>query len=140
MHDDQAKILNPEAFQDEACDLAVLLQCFSIDEDVIKVYAHYAFSNEIPEDIIHHCLEGGWAIGESKEHNKGLKQSPAGPEGSLSLISLLDMHIVVAPPDVQFSEVPCTLEVIDELGNKGEGVAVLHSHGIKNPVVLNWSE
>ncbi|KAG5351689.1 hypothetical protein C0989_005244 [Termitomyces sp. Mn162] len=121
-------------FQDKVCDLAVLFQHFSVDEDVIEVYAHHVFGNKFLEDIVHHCLKGGWAIGESKEHNERFKQSPVGLEGNLPLISLLDAHVVVAPPDIQFGEVPCTPEVVDELRDEGEGVAVLHSHGIENPV------
>ncbi|KAG5336756.1 hypothetical protein C0989_011889 [Termitomyces sp. Mn162] len=141
VQDDQTKILNPglfklallqfevelvlsEAFQDKASDPMVLLQHFSVDEDVIKVYTHYALHNEVPEDVIHHGLKGGRAVGESKEHNKQLEQSPVGLEGSLPFVSFLDMHVVVAPLDVQFSEVSYTLEVVDELGDEGEGVAV----------------
>ncbi|KAG5353135.1 hypothetical protein C0989_009979 [Termitomyces sp. Mn162] len=100
-------------------------------------YTHYALCNEVPEDVIHHCLEGGWAVGESEEHNKRFKQSPVGLEGSLLFIFLLDMHIVVAPPDVQFSEVLHAPEVIDELRDEREGVVVLHHHGIENPIVLD---
>ncbi|KAG5349479.1 hypothetical protein C0989_003549, partial [Termitomyces sp. Mn162] len=90
---------------------------FGIDEDVIKVHAHYALCYEVLEDVIHHGLEGGRAIGEPKEHNKQLKQSLIGPEDGLPLISFLDAHIVVTPLDAQFSEVLCTPEVVDELGD-----------------------
>ncbi|KAG5338578.1 hypothetical protein C0989_006974 [Termitomyces sp. Mn162] len=148
MQDNQAKILNPglfklallqfeielvlaEAFQDEH---------FSIDEDVVKVYTYYALCYEILEDVVHHGLEGGRAVGESKEHNKQLKQFLVGPEGSLPLVSFLDAHIVVTPPDVQFSKVLHTSEVVDELGDEQEGVMVLHHHRVENLVVLNQSE
>ncbi|KAG5348975.1 hypothetical protein C0989_006763 [Termitomyces sp. Mn162] len=77
------------------------------------------------------------AVGESEEDYKQLEQSPVGLEGSLPFVSFLNMHIVVAPPDIQFSEVSCTLEVVDELRDEEEGVAVLHQHGIENPIILN---
>ncbi|KAG6884182.1 hypothetical protein C0993_000584, partial [Termitomyces sp. T159_Od127] len=102
-------------------DLAVLLKHFGVDEDVVKVYAHYTLHNEVPEDVIHHCLESGWTVGESKEYDKQFKQPPLGPEGSLPLISFLNVHIVVTPPDIQFGEVPHPLEVIDELGDEEGG-------------------
>ncbi|KAG5729114.1 hypothetical protein E4T56_gene3167 [Termitomyces sp. T112] len=111
----------------------MFLQCFGVDEDVIKVYAHYALGDEVPEDVVHHSLEGGRAIGESEEHYEWLKQPPVGLEGSLPLISFLDAHIVVTPPDVQFSEVLCTLEVVDKLGDEEERVMVLHYHCIEYP-------
>ncbi|KAG5350317.1 hypothetical protein C0989_011629 [Termitomyces sp. Mn162] len=136
--DDQAKILNlglfkltllwlevelvlVEVLQDETSDLTVFLQCFGVDENVVEVHAHYTLCDEVPEDVVHHGLEGGGAIGESKEHNEQLKQSPVGLEGSLPLISFLNMHIVVTPLDVQFSEVSHSLEVVDELGDEWEG-------------------
>ncbi|KAG5327783.1 hypothetical protein C0989_011131 [Termitomyces sp. Mn162] len=117
MQDDQAKVFNPglfkltllqlevelvlaEAFQDEASDQTVFLQHFGIDEDVIKIYTHYALCYKVPEDVVHHGLKGGRAVGESEEHNEWLKQSPVGPEGGLPLISLLDVHIVVTPLDI----------------------------------------
>ncbi|KAG5340399.1 hypothetical protein C0989_001817, partial [Termitomyces sp. Mn162] len=112
----EVELVLAEVFQDEAHDLAGFLQGFGVDEDVIKVYTHYAFGNKVSEDVVHHCLEGGWAI-----------------EGGLPLISLLDAYIVVAPPDIQFSEVLHIPEVVDELRDEGERVAVLHSHDIENP-------
>ncbi|KAG5350263.1 hypothetical protein C0989_011860 [Termitomyces sp. Mn162] len=115
-------------------------QHFGIDEDVVKVYAHYTLCYEVPEDVVHYGLKGSRAIGESEEHNEQLKQSPVGPEGGLLLISFLDVHIVVTPPDVQFSEVSCTPEVVDELRDEEEGVTVFHCHSIENPVVLDQSE
>ncbi|KAG6867658.1 hypothetical protein C0993_012664 [Termitomyces sp. T159_Od127] len=57
-------------------DPAVLLKCFGVDEDVVKVYAHYTLHNEVQKDVVHHGLEGGQAIGESKEHDEWFKQSP----------------------------------------------------------------
>ncbi|KAG5334045.1 hypothetical protein C0989_004507 [Termitomyces sp. Mn162] len=132
----EVELVLVEALQDKTGDPAVFLQCFGVDEDVIKVYAHYTLCNEVLEDVVHHGLEGGWAIGETEEHDKQLKQFPVGLEGCLLLISFLNAHIVVTPPDVQFSEVLCTPEVVDELGDEEEEVTVLHYHGIEYLVVL----
>ncbi|KAG6884471.1 hypothetical protein C0993_010753, partial [Termitomyces sp. T159_Od127] len=157
MQDDQPQILDPslfkltllqfevelvlvEAFQDNMYDLAVLLKRFGVDEDVIKVYTHYTLHNEVLEDFVHHCLEGGQAIGESEEHNERFKQSPDGSKGSFLLILLLSAHVVVTPPDIQFDEVLSLPKVIDDLKNEREGVAILHYHGVKNPVVLDQLE
>ncbi|KAG5350172.1 hypothetical protein C0989_012409 [Termitomyces sp. Mn162] len=148
MGDDQAKVLNlglfkltllqlevelvlVEAFQDKMSDLTVFLQHFGVDEDVIEVYAHYTLCNEVLKDVVHHGLEGGQAVGETKEHDEWLKQSLVGLEGCLLLISFQNVHIVVTPPDIQFSEVLHAMEVVDELGDEGEGIMVLHYHGIE---------
>ncbi|KAG6892434.1 hypothetical protein C0993_003848, partial [Termitomyces sp. T159_Od127] len=136
----EIELVLAKAFQDNMCDPAVLSKCFGVDEDVIKVDTHYTLCNEVLEDVIHHCLKGGWAIGELEQHNKQFKQSSVGLEGSLPLISLLDVHIVVTPPDIHFGEVPCPPEVIDELKDEGKGIVILHCHGVKNPVVLDQLE
>ncbi|KAG5333120.1 hypothetical protein C0989_006273, partial [Termitomyces sp. Mn162] len=98
MGNDQAEVLNlglfkltllqlevelvlAEAFQDKMGDLTVFLQHFSVDEDVIKVYAYYTLHNKVLKDVVHCGLEGGWAVGETKEHDEWLKQSPVGLEG-----------------------------------------------------------
>ncbi|KAG6867559.1 hypothetical protein C0993_001205, partial [Termitomyces sp. T159_Od127] len=116
----EVELVLVETFQDNTCDLAVLLKHFDVDEDVVEVYAHYSLCNEVLEDVIYHCLEGGQAIGESKEHNKRFKQSLVGLEGSFPLILLLNVHVVVTPLDIQFGEVSHPLEVIDELRDEGE--------------------
>ncbi|KAG5723895.1 hypothetical protein E4T56_gene9823 [Termitomyces sp. T112] len=96
MGNDQAKVL----IQDETGDLTVFLQHFGVDEDVIEVHAHYTLHNEVLEDVIHHGLEGGQAVGETEEHDEQLKQSPVSPEGHLLLVSFLNAHIVVTPSDI----------------------------------------
>ncbi|KAG5348415.1 hypothetical protein C0989_010578, partial [Termitomyces sp. Mn162] len=136
----EVELVLAEAFQDKASDLIVFLQHFGIDEDAIKVYTHYALHNEVLEDVVYHGLEGGRAVGESEEHNKWLKQSPVGLEGSLPLVSFLDAHIVVTPPDIQFSKVLHAPEVVDELKDEGKGVMALHCHGVENLIVLDQSE
>ncbi|KAG6867153.1 hypothetical protein C0993_006213, partial [Termitomyces sp. T159_Od127] len=58
----EIELMLVEVFQDDACDLAVLFKYFGVDEDVTKVYAHYAFSDEVSKDVIHHFLKSGKAI------------------------------------------------------------------------------
>ena len=41
-----------------------------LDKDQID--HHNAFCYEIPEDIVHHGLEGGWAVSHSEEHHQVL--------------------------------------------------------------------
>lgn len=51
-----------ETFHDDVGDATVFLECVHVDEDVVKVYAHNAFSDEVTEDVFHHCLERRWAV------------------------------------------------------------------------------
>ncbi|KAG5734891.1 hypothetical protein E4T56_gene13754 [Termitomyces sp. T112] len=113
-----------EVFQDE------------MNEDVVKVHAHYTLHNEVLEDVVHHGLKGGGAIGETKEHNKWFEQPLVGLEGCLPFVSLLNAHIVVTPLDIQFCEVSRALEVVGEFEDEGKRVAILHYHGVEYLVVL----
>ncbi|KAG5353619.1 hypothetical protein C0989_004728 [Termitomyces sp. Mn162] len=136
----EVELVLAKTFQDKASDLMVFLQCFGIDEDVVQVHTHYTLCYEVPEDVIHHGLEGGGAVSESEEHNKQLEQSLVSLEGGLPLISFLNAHVVVTLPDIQFSKVLHIPEVVDELGDEGERVMVLHHYGIEYPVVLDQLE
>ncbi|KAG5336713.1 hypothetical protein C0989_012016 [Termitomyces sp. Mn162] len=118
-------------------DPIVFFQHFGVDEDVVKIDADYALCDEVLEDVIHHGLEGGRAVGESKEHHDQFEQFLVGLEGGLPLVSFLNVHVVVTPLDVQFSKVLCTLEVVDVLRDEREGIAVLYCHGIENPIILD---
>ena len=78
----------------------MLLQGLGEDEDVIKIHTQHSLCNEVTEDVIHHGLECSWAIGEVKEHDQQFQQLSVCPECCLPLISLLDVHVVIAPADI----------------------------------------
>ena len=63
-----------------------------LDKDQID--HHNAFCYEIPEDIVHHGLEGGGAVGHTKEHYQRFEQASIGLESCLLLISGLDADVV----------------------------------------------
>jgi hypothetical protein len=52
-----------QSFQYHAGYPPVFLNGFGKDEDVVQINADYSFQNEILKDVVHHCLEGSWAIG-----------------------------------------------------------------------------
>ncbi|KAG6863242.1 hypothetical protein C0993_012383, partial [Termitomyces sp. T159_Od127] len=60
----EVELLLAEVFQDNVHDPAVLLKHLGVDEDVVKVYAHYTLYDEVPEDVVHHCLESGQTVDE----------------------------------------------------------------------------
>ena len=86
MQDDEAQVLNlgfcklalvmaevqlvlSESSEHQACHPVMFFHCFYEDEDVIQVNTDYTFRDEVLEDIIHHGLESGRAVGEAKEHD-----------------------------------------------------------------------
>jgi len=70
------------------------------DQNVIQIDHHNTFCYEVPEDVIHHGLEGGRTISYSKEHYQGFEQASIGLEGCLPLVSRLNTNIVETPTDV----------------------------------------
>ena len=65
------------------------------------------------EDVVHHRLEGCWAVREAKEHDLWLKEPLVGTECGLPLVALSDSDIVETPSDIQLSKVLGTSELRD---------------------------
>ena len=108
----------------------MLFEGFREDEDVVQVHHHYSFHNEFSEDVVHHGLEGGGAVGEAEEHYQRFKESAVGAEGSLPLIPFFHADIIETPLDIQFCEVSRPLEFLYQLRDEREWVLVLHCDGI----------
>ena len=96
-----------EYVQDLGHHLPMMFNCVSIYKDTIHVDCHIALIDEVFENVIHHCLEGGWDVGEAEEHDKGLEDTPICSEGGLPFISLLDSYVVISPAYIQLCEVLC---------------------------------
>jgi hypothetical protein len=47
----------------------VVLQQVGEDQDVVEIDGDDAFGDQVLEDLIHHCLEGGRTIGEAEVHD-----------------------------------------------------------------------
>ena len=98
-----------------------------------------SFINEVLEDVIHHGLEGGQAVGEAEEHDQGFEEAPIHLEGSFPLISFFDSYIVVSPMYIQFRKVSGlgVRNPVDNIRHEGQRVGVLHCHCIELLVVLD---
>jgi hypothetical protein len=59
------------------------------------------------------------------------------PKSSFPLISFFYMDIVGSPTDIELGEVLGPLEFIDEFGDEGKEVFVLHSDHIQCSVILH---
>jgi hypothetical protein len=92
----------------------VFLDSLGKYQDVIQVNYHNSFCNKFLEDVVHHGLEGGWTVSETKEHHQGLEQAPVGMESRFPLIPFLHPDIVETPPDSQFGEVSGPSKLGDE--------------------------
>jgi len=43
------------------------------DQDVVQIDHYDTFYYEVPEDVVHHSLEGGQTVSHSKEHYQGFE-------------------------------------------------------------------
>jgi hypothetical protein len=120
--------------------LVVLFHHLCKDEDVIQVDASYTLGDENLENVIHHGLEGGWAVSETEEHHQRFEKSSVGAECSLPFITFLNVDIVVPPADIKLGEVACASETIDKVGNEWKWIDILDSLCIECAIVLDKSE
>ena len=111
-----------------------------IDEEIIHIDNEPSFSNHIVEGVVHEALEGGGGVGKSEEHYRGFKQSFMGDEGRFPLVAILDLYIVVSPPNIEFGEDLSVSQFIYEVGDKGKGVGVADGVLVDVAIVLAWTE
>ena len=65
----EVQLVLSESFEHQSCHPVMLFHRFCEDENVVQVDADYTFGDEVLEDIVHHGLEGGRAVGEAEEHD-----------------------------------------------------------------------
>jgi hypothetical protein len=68
-----------------------------VDQDVVHVDCEPVFPEFFNEDCVHHCLEGGWGVGEAEEHHPWFEEAFVGDECRLPLVLFLDADVVVSP-------------------------------------------
>jgi len=107
------------------------------DQNVVQVHYDNLFYYDSSEDVIHHSLEGSRAVGHSEKHYKRFKEATVGAEGRFPFISRLDAYIIETPADIQFCEVPGSMELGDEFRDEGKRISVLDSYSVQSTVVLN---
>ena len=76
------------------------------DDDIIHVDLDYCtlqsmLVNEGTEDMIHHSLKHCWGVSEPKVHDHGFPDAKAGFECCCPLVPIMDMDVVISPPDIK---------------------------------------
>src|SRR5258708_21886935 len=117
--------LPSEGSKDLADNLPVFGEGGGVDEDVIHVAYDFAMVNELMKDVVHHHLEHCRGVAQLEEHDSSFKQGLVILECGLSLIALLDLHVVEPPAEVEYGEELGTTEAGQDIRNEGEGVGVL---------------
>ncbi|KDQ30026.1 hypothetical protein PLEOSDRAFT_1027867, partial [Pleurotus ostreatus PC15] len=129
-----------EDLQDTPEDPAMLFARLGVDQNVIQIDNDHTFRNELPEEVVHHGLEGRWAIRQSEEHYQRLEESTRSPERGLPLVALLDPDVVETPPDVELGEVASVPEFIHQVRDERKWVPILDRHAVELPIVLDQAE
>ena len=111
------------------CSFMLLFYLYK-DQNVVQVHYDNLFCYDGSEDVVHHSLEGGGAVGHPEKHYEGFEEATVGAEGCFPFISGLDAYIIETPADIQFCEVSGSAELRDEFGDEGEWISVLDSYGI----------
>ena len=56
------------------------------------------------------------------------------------MISVFDVYIVVAPSDVQFSEILGSFQLVNEFRDEGEGIGILDGSFVEFPVIVKYEK
>ena len=86
--------------------------------------------------MVHERLESGWSITEPKEHDGRFKESKRSDECSFPLVFFVNTNVVESPSDIKLGEYHQVLHVVNQFGNKRQGVGIADSMGIQVPIIL----
>ena len=89
------------------------------------------------EQVIHHGLEDGGAIGHAIEYNSEFEDATMGSEGGFPVVLFKDLEVVVTITEVQFGEKLYTLEVIYEVRDKRKEVSIADYPSVDVAVILD---
>jgi hypothetical protein len=104
-----------QAFHDHAGNEAVFLQRCREDKNVVKIDGDDTLGDKVFENLVHHCLEGRRAVGQSKVHHKQFKQTAICSKCHFPFIAFFYPHVVIPPADVELGEVLCVFESVNEV-------------------------
>jgi len=100
--------------------LGVFFMCSGVrgeDKEVIHVDDEPSFCDHVPKGVVHESLESGRGVGEAEEHNSRFKEAFMDDEGGFPLVSIFDVDVVVAPPNIELCEDFSVPEFINEVGD-----------------------
>ena len=110
----------------------------STNGKVVHVDDKPSIPDVVGEIEIHKCLECRRGTTESKKHYRWFEQPQRGNESGLPLIALLNSDVVISPSYVEFGKEGKLAKVVDEVGDKRQGVCVLDCMFVKIAIVLDW--
>ena len=99
-----------------------------------------ALSNEVTEEVVHHCLKCHGRIGEAKEHNKRFEKTTVGTKGGFLFITILDVYVIVTPMDIQLGKNLGVPKFIDKFGDERKRVSIFDGYEVQFLIILDMTE
>ena len=110
------------------------------DEEVIHVDNKPSLSDHISEGVIHESLECSGGVVKTEEHDCGFEEPLVGNESHLPPVSIFNVNIVVSPSNVELGKVLGIFELVNKVGDEGEGVCVTDGMFVQIAVILAGEE
>jgi len=105
-----------------------------VDQEVVEVGCK-ELVEVVAERIVYEVLEGARGVTEAERHHLVLKQAIATAKCRLPFFTLSHPEEVIAISHVQFGEVFCAGQTLQQFPNEWEGVAVLDGDFVQSAVV-----
>src|SRR5260221_9192415 len=96
----------------------LLLCSICVDNNVIHIDRTFTQVNVVLELVVHHGLEGGRGVRQTKEHDCWFEKTIACFESSLPFVPFFDADIIVSPSDVKFGEPLFPGDAVNEFGDQ----------------------
>ena len=124
------------------CSHMVWKQRVGGNSDVINVDTDshpqgFVFQYDVAKDVVHHGLEGGRRVCQTKEHHCQFEKSITCLEGALFLVAILNTYVVIPTVDVHFHIILGSSQVMNVICCTWDGHHVAHHHSVDLPVVLD---
>ncbi|KAF8229522.1 hypothetical protein L208DRAFT_1286079, partial [Tricholoma matsutake] len=120
----QKQLVHTKALQDKARNVPMFVNQFHKDEDVIQVDTDHSLHNEILKNVVHHRLECGRGVCESKKHHQGFEKPMIRVKSGFPFVAPFHVHIVVPTSHVKFCK----------------WISVFNREGIESAIILYQQE
>jgi len=106
----------------------------AVDKNAIKKYQDEA-TQELPEDVVHECLEGCRGIAQAERHHQELVEAVVSAECRLVDVGGPHANLVVPRPQVELGEEAGAVELVEQLVDDGDRKRILDGERVQRTVV-----
>ena len=85
---------------------------------IVHVDHDVSLIDEVVEYSVYHCLEGGWGVGEAKEHHCWFVKSFIGDKCCFPPIFLFNEDFIISPLDIKPRKDGAPSELVNQLRDK----------------------